>query len=202
MNFQRYRYASCVLIKDCGGLRHLTNVFGTEGTNSIVTLLKSGAWPCTELACSAKRIKPIDTRRGSPDHGDPSPKSQFPPAQHPGYAMPITTSNVRSRWNQPTKYERWYVSSLGRVYAESLARVLRPWLYESAGSLVLDIGCGPGLAMEQLLSTDSDVIGLDCSLEMAQRASERSQQTARPRHFVVGTVDQTRKFLPESRQKF
>jgi ubiquinone/menaquinone biosynthesis C-methylase UbiE len=103
--------------------------------------------------------------------------------------MPIATSNVRSRWNQPTKYERWYVSSLGRVYAESLARVLRPWLCESAGSLVLDIGCGPGLAIEQLLSTDSEIIGLDCSMEMAQRASELSQQTARPRQFVVGTVE-------------
>jgi ubiquinone/menaquinone biosynthesis C-methylase UbiE len=103
--------------------------------------------------------------------------------------MPIAASNVRSRWNQPAKYERWYVSSLGRVYAESVARVLRPWLCESAGSLVLDIGCGPGLAMEQLLSSESEIIGLDCSLEMAQRASKRSQQTSRPHHFVVGTVE-------------
>lgn len=102
--------------------------------------------------------------------------------------MPIATSNVHSRWNQPTQYEQWYDSSLGRVYAESLARVLRPWLCESAGSLVVDVGCGPGLAMEQLLSTDSEIIGLDCSPEMARRARGRIQQTSGPRHFVVGTV--------------
>ena len=58
-------------------------------------------------------------------------------------------TNVRSRWNQPAKYERWHVSSLGQVYAESLARVLRPWLAESAGSLVPDIDCGPGLGAEK-----------------------------------------------------
>ena len=114
---------------------------------------------------------------------------RFQPVENRDQAMTTTTSNVRSRWNEPTKYERWCVSSLGRVYSESMARVLRPWLSESAGSLVLDIGCGPGLAMEQFFSTDSEIIGLDCSLEMAQRANSLSRQTARPRHFVAGTVE-------------
>lgn len=52
-------------------------------------------------------------------------------------AEPI--SNARSDWSQPTKYERWYASSLGRVYAASLERVLLPWFSKLAGSLGLDL---------------------------------------------------------------
>ena len=99
------------------------------------------------------------------------------------------TSPVQSGWNQPTKYERWYASSLGRIYAASLERVLRPWLSNMAGSLGLDIGCGPGLAIERLCSSDLEIIGMDCSLEMAQRALARSQKMGRSDQFVVGSVE-------------
>lgn len=99
------------------------------------------------------------------------------------------TSHVHPDWNQPTQYERWYESSLGRVYAASLERVLRPWLSNLTDSLVLDIGCGPGLVIERLYSNDTELVGLDCSLEMAQRAFARSQRGGLPSQFVVGSVE-------------
>jgi SAM-dependent methyltransferase len=94
----------------------------------------------------------------------------------------------RLLWDQPTPYERWYASSLGRAYANSLGRFLRPWLSPTVGSLVLDIGCGPGLMMERLFSPEARVIGMDCSWEMAARAFQHSRQAGHPRQFVVGSA--------------
>jgi len=93
----------------------------------------------------------------------------------------------RPLWDQPTPYEHWYASSLGLAYANSLRRFLLPWLSPTIGSFVLDIGCGPGL-LERLFSPDARIIGLDCSWEMAMRASERSRQLRHPRQFVVGSA--------------
>ncbi len=110
-------------------------------------------------------------------------------ANHREQTVSKSTAHAQSDWDQPTKYERWYASSLGRVYAASLHRVLRPWLSELTGSLVLDIGCGPGLAIERLFSTDMEIVGLDCSFKMAQRALALSQQSGYSRRFVVGSVE-------------
>ena len=73
-----------------------------------------------------------------------------------------------STWDQPTAYERWYASSLGRCYGASMEAVLSPWLSATEASRVLDVGCGPGLAIERLFTRDAEVWGLDCSLEMEQ----------------------------------
>ena len=97
--------------------------------------------------------------------------------------------NIQLDWNEPTTYERWYTSSLGRAYAASLECILRPWLSQSAGERVLDIGCGPGLAVEHLFPPDTEIVGLDCCEEMAQRALASSRQAGRPRQIVVGSVE-------------
>jgi SAM-dependent methyltransferase len=92
---------------------------------------------------------------------------------------------TQADWNQPTDYERWYASSLGRAYAASLERILRPWLAAAPAEVVLDVGCGPGLAIERLFPKQWGVVGLDCSLDMARRALARSHRT-----IVVGSVEQ------------
>ncbi len=94
----------------------------------------------------------------------------------------------KSTWDQPTAYERWYASSLGRCYGASMEAVLSPWLSSSKAKRVLDVGCGPGLAAERLFTPDAEVWGLDCSLEMAYRARARSEKTGVPRFIVVGSV--------------
>ena len=101
---------------------------------------------------------------------------------------PGTGPQSKSTWDQPTAYERWYASSLGRCYGASLEAVLGPWLSVARASRVLDVGCGPGLAAERLFTSDAEIWGLDCSLEMAYRARARSKQTGVPRFIVVGSV--------------
>ncbi len=99
-----------------------------------------------------------------------------------------TDPQLNSTWDQPTSYERWYASSLGRCYGASMEAVLSPWLIAAQGSRVLDVGCGPGLAAERLFTRDAEVWGVDCSLEMAYRARARSESTGVPRFIVVGSV--------------
>ncbi len=99
---------------------------------------------------------------------------------------PDTDPQSKSLWDQPTAYERWYASSLGRCYGASMEAVLSPWLSSSKAKRVLDVGCGPGLAAERLFTRDAEVWGLDCALEMAYRARARSEKTGVPRFIVVG----------------
>ncbi len=101
---------------------------------------------------------------------------------------PDTGPESKSMWDQPTAYERWYASSLGRCYGASMEAVLSPWLGDAQATRVLDVGCGPGLAAERLFMRDAEVWGLDCSLEMAYRARARSETTGVPRFIVVGSV--------------
>ncbi len=54
----------------------------------------------------------------------------------------------------------------------------------------MDIGCGPRLLTEQFLPEDATVVGLDCSLQMVEKAFARSQQDGHLRQFVVGSVEQ------------
>jgi SAM-dependent methyltransferase len=95
---------------------------------------------------------------------------------------------MRDDWSQPTRYERWYESSLGRAYGACIAAVLRPWLAELRGVRVLDVGCGPGLVEAQLLPQGCDLWGLDCSEPAAHRALARSREIGRPATLVVGSV--------------
>ena len=94
----------------------------------------------------------------------------------------------QSGWDQPTAYERWYASPLGRCYGVSLEAVLHPWLSEHAVSRALDVGCGPGGVVERLFHPDVEVWGIDCSVEMACRARARAQRTGQPRVVIVGSV--------------
>ncbi len=98
------------------------------------------------------------------------------------------TTADHSGWDQPTAYERWCASSLGRCYGASLEAVLHPWLSERAVSRALDVGCGPGGVVERLFHPDVEVWGIDCSVQMACRARARARQTGQPRVVIVGSV--------------
>lgn len=93
-------------------------------------------------------------------------------------------------WSQPTQYERWYESPLGRAYGACIADVLRPWLQGLKTARVLDVGCGPGLVDARLLPEKCEVWGLDCSEAAAQRAVARSRETGRSATVLVGSVAQ------------
>ena len=98
------------------------------------------------------------------------------------------TAGIHVDWDQPTAYELWYASSLGQAYGASIERVLKPWLAATAGKRVLDVGCGPGLALDRLFPAGVAVWGIDCSFQMARRACVRSQETRLPHVVMVGSV--------------
>lgn len=103
--------------------------------------------------------------------------------------MSRSTLREQPIWQQPTAYERWYDSSLGRCYSSSVAGTLSAWLAESPAACVLDAGCGPGLEMERLLAEAPQVIGMDCSFDMARRALVRTREDRHEREIIVGSVE-------------
>lgn len=103
--------------------------------------------------------------------------------------MSTPAHNLESDWRQPSEYEQWYASSLGRSYGSSLRRVLHDWLSELQDALVLDVGCGPGLDMQQFFPEEVDALGMDCSWQMARRALERCRDGGDHRRVVAGAIE-------------
>jgi 2-polyprenyl-3-methyl-5-hydroxy-6-metoxy-1,4-benzoquinol methylase len=69
---------------------------------------------------------------------------------------------------QAARFERAPVQSDPAALARLVAFAALP-----AESLVLDVGCGPGLVSEAFLSAGSRVVGVDLSAEMVTRARRR-----------------------------
>ena len=53
------------------------------------------------------------------------------------------------------------------------------------GGKVLDVGCGPGVMVPELLDLDYDVWGVDGSTKMIQQCQNHFRENSRA-HFVVG----------------
>lgn len=92
-------------------------------------------------------------------------------------------------WSQPTEYERWYASPLGRAYAACIEQVLRPWLATLRPARALDVGCGPGLMEARLLPADCELFGLDCSEPAALRAAAVSRSLGQQVTILAGSVE-------------
>ncbi len=92
-------------------------------------------------------------------------------------------------WDEPTEYEKWYDSSLGKAYGKSLNHVLRKWLPDHPEGRIVDIGCGPGLLLEQLLPDAPNAVAVDCSPEMSHRAKYRFDQAALPYRVITASAD-------------
>jgi len=75
----------------------------------------------------------------------------------------------------PHKYDRWFTTPIGgfvKKYEEELVLdLLRPLL----GEIILDAGCGTGMFTLEILSSGAHVIGLDLSLPMLARASQKAK---------------------------
>ncbi len=93
------------------------------------------------------------------------------------------------KWDQPTEYEEWYQSSLGKAYGASLRHHLGSWIPVDPDGWVLDIGCGPGLLLEKLLPEARKVIAIDCSEEMSHRAKYRFKTSGLPYQVMTASAD-------------
>jgi SAM-dependent methyltransferase len=83
-------------------------------------------------------------------------------------SLAAMTTNEIERWS-PLK--AWLYSLLNRNPKSNLAAVELASL--SADDRFLDVGCGPGAALEQAATTGAQVAGVDPSPSMVDRASKR-----------------------------
>jgi len=81
-------------------------------------------------------------------------------------------------------FDRYREDSIGgHALRERKARVLE--LLEGVRGRVLDVGCGPGVMVQDLLDRGLEVWGLDAAPGMIEQCRERFGKTSRA-HFVLG----------------
>jgi ubiquinone/menaquinone biosynthesis C-methylase UbiE len=86
----------------------------------------------------------------------------------------------------PEKYDQWFETPIGRLVREYESRLLLEVARPRRGERVLDVGCGTGIFTLDLLAAGSQVIGLELSLPMLQRAGKKA--AGRPFHMVQGDM--------------
>ena len=86
----------------------------------------------------------------------------------------------------PEAYDQWFTTPIGSLVKKYEAGLLMDLLRPRPGEFILDAGCGTGIFTLDLLSHGSHVIGLDISLPMAMRASEKLR--GYPFQMVLGDM--------------
>jgi SAM-dependent methyltransferase len=75
---------------------------------------------------------------------------------------------------EPSAYDEWFESALGRRVWGTERRALEPALRRLARATVLDAGCGDGRLAVDLASRGAEVVGLDASERMLVAARDRA----------------------------
>jgi len=73
----------------------------------------------------------------------------------------------------PEKYDQWFTTPIGSLVKKYESELMLALLKPAHGEIVLDAGCGTGVFTLDILSSGSQVIGLDISLPMLRRAGEK-----------------------------
>jgi ubiquinone/menaquinone biosynthesis C-methylase UbiE len=73
----------------------------------------------------------------------------------------------------PERYDQWFETPIGRLVRQYERDLIMELLGPQAGDLILDAGCGTGVFTEEILAAGARVTGLDLSLSMVRRASEK-----------------------------
>ncbi|MCF8038048.1 MAG: methyltransferase domain-containing protein [Desulfohalobiaceae bacterium] len=73
----------------------------------------------------------------------------------------------------PQRYDRWFETPAGKLIKRYESRVMLDLLRPGAGELIFDGGCGTGIFTRDVLACQARVVGLDVSLPMLVRASEK-----------------------------
>ncbi len=94
----------------------------------------------------------------------------------------------------PEAYDRWFTTPIGALVKKYEGELIQDLLRPAQGEVILDAGCGTGGFTSDMVSSGSDVIGLDISLPMIRRA----RQKIRGRHFQVVAGDLLRLPFPEN----
>jgi ubiquinone/menaquinone biosynthesis C-methylase UbiE len=73
----------------------------------------------------------------------------------------------------PEKYDQWFTTPIGSLVKKYESELISDLLMPCPGEVILDAGCGTGVFSLDILSSGSQVIGLDISLPMLRSAREK-----------------------------
>jgi ubiquinone/menaquinone biosynthesis C-methylase UbiE len=76
----------------------------------------------------------------------------------------------------PEAYDRWFTTPIGSLVRKYEAELMLDLLKPKQGEIILDAGCGTGIFTTDILSSGSQVIGLDISLPMLIRAKKKLKE--------------------------
>jgi ubiquinone/menaquinone biosynthesis C-methylase UbiE len=74
----------------------------------------------------------------------------------------------------PEKYDQWFATPIGSLVKKYESELILDFLKPAPGEMILDAGCGTGVFTCDIISSGSQVIGLDISFPMLRRAREKS----------------------------
>ena len=74
----------------------------------------------------------------------------------------------------PEKYDQWFTTPIGSLVRKYESELILSFLKPATGEMILDAGCGTGVFTCDIISSGSQVIGLDISFPMLRRAREKS----------------------------
>ena len=73
----------------------------------------------------------------------------------------------------PEAYDKWFTTPMGSLVKRYETELILNLLSPKQGEIILDAGCGTGIFTLDILSSGSEVIGLDLSLPMLVRAEKK-----------------------------
>jgi ubiquinone/menaquinone biosynthesis C-methylase UbiE len=76
----------------------------------------------------------------------------------------------------PEVYDRWFTTPIGSLVRKYEAELMLDLLKPKQGEIILDAGCGTGIFTNDILSSGSQVIGLDISLPMLIQAKKKFKE--------------------------
>ena len=76
----------------------------------------------------------------------------------------------------PEAYDKWFTTPIGSLVKKYEAELILDLLKPKKGEIILDAGCGTGIFTTDILSSGSQVIGLDISLPMLIQAKKKLKE--------------------------
>ena len=76
----------------------------------------------------------------------------------------------------PEAYDKWFTTPIGSLVKKYEAELILDLLKPKKGEIILDAGCGTGIFTTDILSSGSQVIGLDISLPMLIQAKRKLKE--------------------------
>ena len=86
----------------------------------------------------------------------------------------------------PEKYDQWFTTSLGSLIKRYEGELMSDYLRPALGEKILDAGCGTGVFTAGILSSGSQVVGLDLSLPMLRLAESKFKKYTF--HAILGNM--------------